>query len=105
MAGFDHDRFGGQMGVINPQVLEMYRQMGKQLDMRLAVRPPADPPRWVCSCKTENTGRFCTECGAPKPEELKVWRCAKCGFAPDVSGGVPNFCAQCGDRFTDEDFN
>lgn len=35
----------------------------------------------------------------------KVWRCAKCGFVPDVSGGVPNFCAQCGDRFTDEDFN
>ena len=31
---------------------------------------------WKCSCGTENTGNFCSNCGSAKP---MVWICGKCG--------------------------
>jgi membrane protease subunit (stomatin/prohibitin family) len=30
--------------------------------------PPA-PVGWTCSCGAVNKGKFCAECGKPKPEE------------------------------------
>jgi hypothetical protein len=31
---------------------------------------PDDSPKWKCTgCGAQNSGKFCTECGAPKPEE------------------------------------
>lgn len=53
---------------------------------------------WTCSCGTENEGKFCTECGKPKPASFK---CNNCGFEPE--GAVPKFCPQCGDVFDDND--
>ena len=32
---------------------------------------------WDCSCgKKGNTGKFCAECGQPKPAETEGWKCA-----------------------------
>ena len=32
-------------------------------------RPAPQPEGWDCSCgKTGNTGKFCNECGKPRPE-------------------------------------
>ena len=44
---------------------------------------------WQCACGAVNTGKFCPECGAAKPEE-KGWRCA-CG-----SLNMGRFCPECG---------
>ena len=47
--------------------------------------------KWTCpSCATENTGNFCSNCGAKKPQEGK-WTCPSCGA--DNEG---NFCSNCG---------
>ncbi len=43
---------------------------------------------WVCSCGAKNTGRFCAECGKPKPEE--GWTCS-CG-----AKNTGKFCSECG---------
>ena len=43
---------------------------------------------WKCSCGTENTGTFCSNCGSAKP---MVWICGKCGT--ENSG---KFCSNCG---------
>ena len=47
---------------------------------------------WTCAkCgQTGNTGKFCSNCGAPKPEA--GWTCAKCG----QTGNTGKFCSNCG---------
>lgn len=86
----------------------------------------AAKPSWKCSCGAENTGKFCSECGQPKPEK-KTWtcscgtvntgkfcsecgkpmqrsyRCSKCGWVPEDPANPPKFCPECGDRIGDED--
>ena len=54
-------------------------------------KPVVEDNLWVCSCGTKNTGKFCQECGSPK--ELK---CTECGFTPE---GKPKFCPNCGHKF------
>lgn len=58
-----------------------------------AAKPEADGT-WVCSCGTANTGKFCSECGKPKPAAV----CAKCGWKP-ADGTAPKFCPECGAPF------
>ena len=47
---------------------------------------------WTCAkCgQTGNTGKFCSNCGAPRPEA--GWTCAKCG----QTGNTGKFCSNCG---------
>lgn len=44
---------------------------------------------WVCRCGAANTGKFCSECGSPKPDDGS-WVC-RCGA---VNTG--RFCSECG---------
>ena len=45
---------------------------------------------WKCSCGATATGKFCSECGQPKPQGPKF--CSNCG--KPASGG--KFCSECG---------
>ncbi len=67
-----------------------------------AKRPEA-PAGWTCSCGTVNQGKFCTECGAKKPSAAPQYRCNKCGWVPDDPKNPPRFCPECGDPFGTED--
>lgn len=58
---------------------------------------------WVCACGSVNKGKFCPECGAKKPAAAPLYRCDKCGWEPEDPKNPPKFCPECGDRFTDED--
>ena len=61
--------------------------MGQQ---QAAAQPaPAAPAGWKCACGAVNTGKFCAECGQPKPASDE-WTCA-CGT---VNTG--KFCTECG---------
>ena len=55
---------------------------------------PEPAGSWVCSCGTSNTGKFCAECGKPKPSV----ECSKCGWKP-ADGAAPKFCLECGTPF------
>ena len=54
---------------------------------------------WSCSCGTTNSGKFCSNCGSPKPEVNQVKQCSNCGWTAPDSGITPKFCPECGKAF------
>ncbi len=59
---------------------------------------------WTCpSCGATNKGKFCSECGTKKPEGAPLYRCDKCGWEPEDPAHPPKFCPECGDIFDDKD--
>ncbi len=62
---------------------------------------PADG--WKCACGSMNQGKFCPNCGAKKPAGAPLYRCDKCGWKPEDPKNPPKFCPECGDRFDDSD--
>ena len=53
---------------------------------------PADNGSWICSCGQENTGKFCQNCGSPKPADNRSWICS-CG-----QENTGKFCQNCGSK-------
>lgn len=65
--------------------------------------PKPDDAGWTCSCGAVNQGKFCTECGAKKPAGAPLYKCDKCGWEPEDPAHPPKFCPECGDIFDDND--
>ncbi|MBQ8595346.1 MAG: SPFH domain-containing protein [Oscillospiraceae bacterium] len=119
------------MGGVNAANLyQMGQQQAAQQPQPAPAPVQAAPANgWTCSCGTVNTGKFCTECGAPKPAEdgwtcscgqvnkgkfcpncgakkpagVPQYKCDKCGWEPEDPKNPPKFCPECGDPFGDED--
>ena len=54
---------------------------------------PAVGDAWTCSCGAQNTGKFCGNCGSPRPEAPGPWFCTNCG-----TQNTGNFCSGCGSK-------
>ena len=79
----------GQAGGANVQNLF---QMGQQQAAQAPAQPQAAAPAagsWKCACGAENSGKFCVECGKPRPEA--AWKCPQCG-----TENKGKFCSECG---------
>ena len=64
---------------------------------------PKPAEGWTCACGTVNKGKFCAECGSPKPAGAVQYKCDKCGWEPEKGVTPPKFCPECGDRFDEGD--
>lgn len=64
---------------------------------------PVPQAGWTCSCGAVNQGKFCPECGAKKPAGAPLYKCDKCGWQPEDPHNPPKFCPECGDIFDEND--
>ena len=85
----------GQAGGVNASQLFQMGQSNQAAQPAATQAPVSAAPvntnvqsAWKCSCGATVTGKFCSECGSPKPAE--EWKCS-CGT---VNKG--KFCAECG---------
>ena len=74
-----------------------------QVAPQTVVAPAATADQWTCACGAVNEGKFCTNCGAKRPEAAKIFRCDKCGWTPEDPTNPPKFCPNCGDPFNTDD--
>ena len=67
-------------------------------------KPQPAASGWSCpKCGTSNQGKFCMNCGQPKPAGAPLYRCDKCGWQPEDPHNPPRFCPECGDIFDEKD--
>lgn len=135
MMGFMGMGMAQQAGGINAQNLfQMASQQQQQRPQSQPVQQPSQPAQqnansWTCSCGTVNTGKFCTECASPRPQNegwtcscgavnkgkfcmecgkprptgAPLYKCDKCGWEPEDPKNPPRFCPECGDKFDESD--
>ncbi len=137
MMGFMGMNMAQQAGGFNAQNMMAMQQQQAVAQQQMAAAAPAPAPQaapaantWKCSCGTENTGKFCADCGTPKPADSNFWSCAcgaqnkgkfccecgkpkpagaplykcdKCGWEPEDPKNPPKFCPECGDPFDADD--
>lgn len=100
---------GNMMGTGNPfnnanmgQNAAQQNQNGAQQNQNSApqTQSTAAQDAWLCSCGTENTSRFCTECGKKKPDESGTQQNAAPSnsewVCPCGSHNTGKFCTECG---------
>ncbi len=89
MGGFFGMNMAQQAGGANAaNLFAMGAQQQAAQPQPAPAQAEAQQSGWVCSCGASNTGKFCSECGAPKPSA--EWTCS-CGA---VNKG--KFCSECG---------
>ena len=64
---------------------------------------PVQANGWNCECGAINQGKFCSNCGKPKPAGAPLYKCDKCGWTPEDPANPPKFCPECGDIFDEND--
>jgi hypothetical protein len=56
------------------ELLELLKDIARETNsIKSGQNKPAPEGSWTCSCgQARNTGRFCTECGQPKPAAFGI---------------------------------
>ncbi len=78
-------------GFLNTASANNMAQMQMQMQAQAAqqAQSGSSAGSWTCACGNVNTGKFCSECGAPA--QKKEWFCTECG-----AKNSGKFCSECG---------
>ncbi|WP_147535760.1 SPFH domain-containing protein [Bacillus marasmi] len=57
--------------------------------------PKPQKDTWTCDCGQKNNGKFCSNCGNKRPE---IESCKQCGFVKPETANM-KFCPECGTKF------
>lgn len=93
----------GGMNVQNLFAMDQQMQQQQMMQQQQTPTPAVTADGWTCSCGAVNKGKFCSECGQPKPAGAPVFKCDKCGWEPANPANPPKFCPECGDPFDESD--
>lgn len=88
MGGFFGMNMAQQAGGANAENMFAMGAQQQAQPQQAAQPQPVQQSGWTCGCGAVNTGKFCSECGAPKPAE--EWICS-CG-----AHNKGKFCSECG---------
>ena len=97
MTGFMGMGMAQNAGGMNAQTLfqlgqQQQQQQAQYQAQQAQASKSANPDGgWTCECGQQNQGKFCMNCGKPRPEAPSRWFCPDCG--------TPNegkFCMNCG---------
>lgn len=80
-----------QAGGVNTGQLYQMSEQNKQAQVAMQEQTAKATNTWKCACGHENSGKFCSNCGTPKPAE-EGWMCT-CGA---MNKG--KFCSECGTK-------
>ena len=86
---------GGGLNVAN--LMQQGAQQQYQAAQQQVNQAPAQDT-WKCSCGSVNTGKFCPNCGQPKPEAAGLKFCPECGQPFADPANPPKFCPNCGTK-------
>ena len=89
--GFGMNATGNFMASASASNQAQMQQQQAQMQQQAARQAQQAEAGWLCSCGHRNSGKFCAECGKPKPAEPEGWVCPKCG-----NRNTGKFCAECG---------
>ena len=78
------------MGVGGANASDFFNQAANQQQQQQPQQQGAGG--WACNCGTNNTGRFCANCGTQKPAPAGTWACT-CG-----ASNTGKFCSDCGSQ-------
>ena len=77
---------------------QMAQEQARQ-EQQMAQGQTAAAGSWTCSCGTVNEGKFCMNCGSPRPAAQEKCKCRNCGWEPSDQTNLPKFCPECGTPF------
>jgi len=92
MGGFVGVGMGMQSGGSFMGAASAANQAQAERDAATKQQSPPAAGVWKCGCGAENNGKFCQDCGKPRPTALF---CRECGAS--LSGGA-KFCPECGHK-------
>lgn len=110
--GMQNAGYGQQMGIQNNGYAQPVNQGMPQhgnyvgaVAGGVAGNQALNQESWQCSCGMVNSGKFCAQCGQPRPamnvsgySQMNSVRCNNCGWQPSDPNQTPKFCPECGNR-------
>ena len=101
VTGFAGMGMVGGVGGAAVNVASLMQQGQQQQQYQAAQQQVNQAPAqdtWKCSCGSVNTGKFCPNCGQPKPEAAGLKFCPECGQPFADPANPPKFCPNCGNK-------